>query len=184
MQRRLAHHKQIDLFGHPGAPSPHPNTISLRDELHNEIPSTTYLTHGIHNFYPAKFIPQVPRFVINQFQLRNKTICDPFAGSGTTAVECLITGNSNVSNDINPLTRFLIEVKTLKMNPNQFFEYSHQLGQQINLMNKSRLSFLPDWKNIAYWYPERILTRLVKIWGVIHNSSDLLAIRLVWMGEF
>lgn len=83
------------------------NIINLREELKYDIPNTTYLTHGIHNVYPAKFIPQVPRFVINKFNLKRKIILDPFAGSGTTAVESLITGNSNISNDINPITMFL-----------------------------------------------------------------------------
>jgi len=81
-------------------------SISLREELRNDIPSTTYLTHAIHNVYPAKFIPQFPRFVIKNFNLEGKVILDPFAGSGTTAVESLITGNSNISNDVNPLTNF------------------------------------------------------------------------------
>ncbi|HHT9120425.1 MAG TPA: DNA methyltransferase [Candidatus Hypogeohydataceae bacterium YC41] len=87
------------------------NVINLRQELKDDIPSTTYLTHGIHNVYPAKFIPQVPRFVIKRFNLKGKIILDPFAGSGTTAVESLITGNSNISNDINPITKFLMEVQ-------------------------------------------------------------------------
>lgn len=90
------------------------NVINLRAILKQEIQLSTYITHKIHNFYPAKFIPQVPRFVINLFQLKNNIILDPFAGSGTTAVESLITGNSVISNDINPLTNFLINVKTLK----------------------------------------------------------------------
>lgn len=75
-------------------------TISLRDELKDDIPSTTYLTHAIHNVYPAKFIPQVPRFVIKTFNLEGRVILDPFAGSGTTAVESLITHSSSISNDI------------------------------------------------------------------------------------
>jgi len=86
------------------------NIINLRQELKYDILNTTYLTHAIHNVYPAKFIPQVPRFVIKKFNLKGKIILDPFAGSGTTAVESLITGNSNISNDINPITRFLVEV--------------------------------------------------------------------------
>ena len=88
------------------------NEINLRQELKYDISSTTYLTHVIHNFYPAKFIPQVPRFVIKLFNLKGKIILDPFAGSETTAVESLITGNSNISNDVNPITKFLIDVKT------------------------------------------------------------------------
>lgn len=90
---------------------PGKDIINLRQELKDDILSTTYLTHAIHNVYPAKFIPQVPRFVIKKFNLKAKIILDPFAGSGTTAVESLLTGNSNISNDINPMTKFLMEVR-------------------------------------------------------------------------
>lgn len=40
--------------------------INLRQELKDAIPSTTYLTHSIHNVYPAKFIPQVIAYVLKE----------------------------------------------------------------------------------------------------------------------
>ena len=55
--------KQMTLFIELGEVSIKECTegpISLRDELKDDIPSTTYLTHAVHNVYPAKFIPQVP----------------------------------------------------------------------------------------------------------------------------
>lgn len=148
------------------------NIINLREELKYDIPNTTYLTHGIHNVYPAKFIPQVPRFVINKFNLKRKIILDPFAGSGTTAVESLITGNSNISNDINPITRFLIKVKTLKLNPQDYLSYVDRLNYHIDSIPKCNLKFVPRWGNLDYWYPEDILHALTKIWGYIHNIDE------------
>jgi hypothetical protein len=148
------------------------NLINLRQELKLEIPCTTYLTHGIHNVYPAKFIPQVPRFIIKSFNLKDKLILDPFAGSGTTAVESLITGNSNISNDINPLMRFLIDVKTLKLDPKYYFTYIDRLKHHIDSIFKGDLRFFPKWENLDYWYPEDILSVLTKIWGGIHNINE------------
>ncbi|PIU65122.1 MAG: hypothetical protein COS84_07360 [Armatimonadetes bacterium CG07_land_8_20_14_0_80_40_9] len=148
------------------------NIINLREELKYDIPNTTYLTHGIHNVYPAKFIPQVPRFVINKFNLKRKIILDPFAGSGTTAVESILTGNSNISNDINPITRFLVEVKTIKLNPPDYFNYMNRLNYHINSVSKCPLRFIPRWGNLDYWYPEDILSALTKIWGYIHNIDE------------
>lgn len=146
--------------------------INLRQELKQEIPGTTYLTHGIHNVYPAKFIPQVPRFVTKLFNLENKIILDPFAGSGTTAVESLITGNSNISNDINPLTKFMIDVKTSKLTPNKLFYYLDLLNSHIKSIFKSSSSFIPRWGNLDYWYPEEVLPVLCKMWGGIHNVDE------------
>lgn len=148
------------------------NIINLRQELKYDIPSTTYLTHGIHNVYPAKFIPQVPRFVIKKFNQKGRIILDPFAGSGTTAVESLITGNSNISNDINPLTRFLVEIKTLKFNPRDCFGYMDRLNYHVDSMFKSNSKFTPKWGNLDYWYPTDILSELIKIWGYIHNIDE------------
>lgn len=151
---------------------PGENIINLRQELKNDIPGTTYLTHAIHNVYPAKFIPQVPRFVIKKFNLKTKIILDPFAGSGTTAVESLLTGNSNISNDINPITKFLVEVKTLKLNPKDYFDYLDRLNYHISSMAKNERPYMPKWGNLSYWYPADILSSLTKIWGYIHNIDD------------
>jgi len=149
------------------------NIINLREELKYDIPSTTYLTHAIHNFYPAKFIPQVPRFVINKFNINGKIILDPFAGSGTTAIESLITENSNISNDINPITEFFIDVKTLKLNPKNYASYIDNLKHCVDLIFKNNFKFVPRWENIAYWYPNDILLTLEKIWGGIHNIDEI-----------
>lgn len=146
--------------------------INLRDELRGIVPNTTYVTHAIHNVYPAKFIPQVPRFVIERFDLKGKIIFDPFAGSGTTAVESLITGNSNISNDINPITKFLVEIKTLKLRPQDYYTYVDRITFHINSMSKSNLRFVPRWGNLTYWYPSDILEELIKIWGYIHNMDE------------
>ena len=148
------------------------NVINLRNELKHEIPNTTYLTHAIHNVYPAKFIPQVPRFVIKKFDLKGEIILDPFAGSGTTAVESLITGNSNISNDINPITRFLVEVKTLKLNSQDYFSYVDRLNYHISSISKCNSRFTPKWGNLDYWYPADILSALTRIWGYIHNIDE------------
>lgn len=149
------------------------NIINLREELKSEVPNTTYLTHAIHNFYPAKFIPQVPRFVIRAFDLKGKVILDPFAGSGTTAVESLVTLNSNISNDINPITKFLIDVKTLRVIPKNYASYMERLSYHTGSALKGNLRFVPKWGNVGYWYPPEIFSTLIKIWGYIHNIDDL-----------
>ncbi len=104
--------------------------------------------------------------------MKEKIILDPFAGSGTTAVESLITGNSNISNDINPLTKFLIDIKTLKLNPKHYFTYINKLKHHIDSIFESNLGFVPNWKNLDYWYPADILSVITKIWSGIHNIDE------------
>ncbi|MEL7225679.1 MAG: hypothetical protein AAGL17_12675, partial [Cyanobacteria bacterium J06576_12] len=48
--------------------------------------------HGLHK-YPAKFIPQIPRWALQYRNNNNKeSVLDPFCGSGTTLVEVGLHG--------------------------------------------------------------------------------------------
>jgi len=52
-----------------------PYLVSFR-ELVPEIVSTSYLTHSIY-YYPAKFIPQVVKYCIDNYTKENDWIIDP-----------------------------------------------------------------------------------------------------------
>lgn len=80
-------------------------------ELCPEIPNTTYLTHAIHS-YPAKFIPQIPYYVIKNLTEPGEYVLDPFCGSGTALVEASLLGRHSYGVDINPLGQLITEVKT------------------------------------------------------------------------
>lgn len=55
------------------------------------------LTHGLHK-YPAKFFPELPRWLIKRYSKEKNIILDPFAGSGTTNVEALLLRRNSVGN--------------------------------------------------------------------------------------
>ena len=58
--------------------------------------------HGIHP-YPAKFIPQIPRQLIEILApSAGSVVFDPFCGSGTTLVEAQSAGYSSVGVDSQP----------------------------------------------------------------------------------
>ncbi|MCK9559801.1 MAG: site-specific DNA-methyltransferase [Candidatus Marinimicrobia bacterium] len=171
-KEQLALYSQIDLSEALKVNAINSQTISLREKLANVIPSTTYLTHGIHNFYPAKFIPQVPRYVIEKYRLRKKIILDPFAGSGTTALESMITGNSNISSDINPMTPFLIDVKMLKLDTSKEMEYFKAISHHADIIFNNDKEFEPRWSNVDYWYRSDILHRIKQMWAYIHSIDE------------
>ena len=85
--------------------------VSFR-KLVQDIPSTTYLTHGIH-YYPATFIPQVVRYCLDKYTKPFDWVLDPFAGSGSVGVECFITSRNATLVDINPMTDWLVKIKTM-----------------------------------------------------------------------
>lgn len=68
--------------------------------------------HAIHP-YPAKFIPQIPRTLIDLFHHGDgSAVLDPFCGSGTTNVEAFEAGLPSVGIDLNPLATLVAKVKT------------------------------------------------------------------------
>lgn len=73
--------------------------------------NTRYLSHDIHP-YPAKFIPQIPHYLIQHLSGRGETVLDPFGGSGTTALEATLLDRCGLSSDANPLSKVIGEAKT------------------------------------------------------------------------
>ncbi len=74
---------------------------------------TSYLTHGLHP-YPAKYIPQIPNALIQEFSTVGETVGDIFCGSGTTLVEALLLKRNAVGLDANPLACLISEAKTTR----------------------------------------------------------------------
>ena len=62
-----------------------PAEIERESILNISTRNVTTQTHGFHK-YPAKFIPDIPRWAIEKYLNGEKgqTILDPFCGSGTT----------------------------------------------------------------------------------------------------
>ncbi|HEY3900780.1 MAG TPA: DNA methyltransferase [Chthoniobacter sp.] len=59
--------------------------------------------------YRACFKPQLPAFFISRFTSAGDAIYDPFMGRGTTLVEASLLGRRPVGNDVNPLSRVLVQ---------------------------------------------------------------------------
>src|SRR5215211_8964775 len=78
--------------------------IKYLDSLDWELEETDtrYATHGYHP-YSAKYIPQIPQYLISNCSEKNNVILDNFMGSGTTLVESKILGRNAICVDINPL---------------------------------------------------------------------------------
>lgn len=70
--------------------------------------------HGTHvsHKYPAKFIPQIPRWALTKrVKDRRATVLDPFCGSGTTLVEAGRLGHRALGCDISPLAVLITKGK-------------------------------------------------------------------------
>ena len=129
-------------------------------ELVNEIPSTTYATHGIY-YYPAKFIPHVVRYVIKNYTKTGDWVFDPFAGSGTIAIECHLLERNYVLWDINPILEVIVKAST----------YMDELSlDDLHIDFDYQKTFIPHWSNITYWHPRQFLEVLKRAWGYYHYA--------------
>jgi len=91
---------------------------------------TTYLTHGYHS-YPARFIPQIPQTIIENFTHKGDVILDPFCGCGTTLVESILKERRAIGVDINPIACLITKVKTTPLEPNKLKTYTTPLIDSI-----------------------------------------------------
>ena len=68
--------------------------------------------HSLHEIsYRACFKPQLPRFFITRLTDPGDVVFDPFMGRGTTLLEAALEGRRTLGNDVNPLSRFLLEAR-------------------------------------------------------------------------
>ena len=66
--------------------------------------------HSLHEIsYRACFKPQLPGFFISRLTQPGDAVYDPFMGRGTTLLEAFLFGRKPLGNDINPLSRALLE---------------------------------------------------------------------------
>ena len=67
--------------------------------------------------YRACYKPQLPRLFIERLTAPGDRVYDPFSGRGTTALEAALLGRRVAANDINPLSRILLEPRLAPPEP-------------------------------------------------------------------
>ena len=117
----------------------------------------SFLTHGLHK-YPAKFFPELPRWLIKRYSQENDWILDPFAGSGTTNVEALLSRRHSVGIDVDPFSRFISKVKVTPLVEKELKSSQKILLEAILDYRPSLVaeSDLPDFPYRDNWFNKEI----------------------------
>ena len=81
--------------------------------------------HSLHEIsYRACFKPQLPSFFVERLTEPGDAVYDPFMGRGTTLLEAWLLARRPLGNDINPLSRVLLEPR---INPPEFEAVAQRL---------------------------------------------------------
>ena len=140
--------------------------------------------NGLHNFhaFPAKFPPQLPRLFIENLTQPGDVVLDPMLGSGTTIVECVLSGRRGVGFDIDPLALRICHAKTTALDATavcaagQRIVENAQLAVDRNpdsLQRKFDKRFNDKSRQfIEYWFLPRTKLELMALLGEIEKVED------------
>ncbi|OGC41111.1 hypothetical protein A2Y85_07055 [candidate division WOR-3 bacterium RBG_13_43_14] len=130
---------------------------------------TKSYTHGLHT-YPAMFIPQVARRLLQTYSKKGDVICDIFCGSGTTLVESRVTGRNAVGIDLNPLAILLAKAKTTPINPSILNKKYFQLIDKVEKFKTGNIK-TPFFFNIDFWFKKGVINKLAIIKNAITDTK-------------
>jgi site-specific DNA-methyltransferase (cytosine-N4-specific) len=137
---------------------------------------TSYLTHSLHP-YPAKFPPQLPKKILENYAKKGQTVLDPFCGSGTTLIEARIFGANAIGIDVNGLSVLLSLVKASELNEGHFKVIDNFIGDIQNVIINWNFGGRP---NISikviegqnHWFQKNVSEEISFILNRINKLSD------------
>lgn len=129
-------------------------------------------SHGLHK-YPAKFFPELPRWLIQKYSIPGNIILDPFMGSGTSNIEAMLLGRHSVGIDVDPFAKFLTKVKTTKLNVDELEESTDVLLNSLVKYDPKKYDpkDIPIFPYRDNWFDQEILFELAYIKQLILGSK-------------
>jgi hypothetical protein len=124
-----------------------------------------YATHGIHP-YKGKFYPQLAKSLLNSSGIQcGDSVLDPYCGSGTVPLECLLNGYNAFGLDMNPLAAKVARAKTgILLLDHQMVERATAsiISSASEFPKKSVLEQFPECAHseLLSWFPEPVLVKL------------------------
>ena len=123
----------------------------LSDDLHlswseRELPERERTKH-VHRLHPylGKFVPQLVEALLGRYVRAGGRVLDPFAGSGTTLVQCLESGYDAVGIDVAAFNCLLMRVKTARYDLQRLeADLRHALGRAGRSRRRPR-GYVEEW---------------------------------------
>lgn len=131
--------------------------------------------------YPATMLPQIGIALLDEFGLHNKTLLDPYCGSGSSLVAGLHHKFTEIRGyDINPLAILICKAKFTQLSMDYLTAQKRAFKQILDTLPDSKI-VLPHFTNIHYWFSEQILYRLSRIKCALDHFNESPARHLFWV---
>lgn len=122
-----------------------------QDWAFENVRSVEQWTHGYHR-YPAKFLPNVVKKIIEDYAPDCDVIADLFAGCGTTLVEAKVHGKRSFGTDINPVAQLITSAKTTPIEPDSLEDAYRSIVASFGSFCEEDFVNQPKHERIDYWF--------------------------------
>lgn len=169
--RRLAFSSGVVLAGRQSSTWQH----LIEDNGSARKKNSTYASHGLHR-YKGKFYPQLAKCLLNISREIDGIVLDPFAGSGTVALEASLLGIRSHSIELNPVGAAIAraKVESLSLPP----AFLREMGASIADHTRGRLrgcdwtQFPPESRDeVSSWFAPRVASRLARLLAAIRDVA-------------
>lgn len=132
---------------------------------------TNAYTHGLHRF-PAKYVPQVPRWAIESLASPGTVILDPFMGSGTTLVEASMAPVTAIGIDRDQLAELISGAKVYPPTATRLADIWAVLKRAWRPARRAGLKApMPDVQNFGHWFSDSAWAELQGCLDAIDSLS-------------
>lgn len=161
----------------------------LLDRIDWDFPGAGTGAASIHagRAFPGNFIPQIPGALISILSQQGQLILDPFAGSGTTAVEAIKLGRRCISGDLIKISAHISKAKlgasiypisdaTRMKIASELTWVQNCHSEEVGLNNEGAADSLNS------WYAHSTLSQLRYIWKLIERypETDKYSLELIF----
>lgn len=139
-----------------------------------ELPERVRTKH-VHRLHPylGKFVPQLVEVLLDRYVRPGGRVLDPFAGSGTTLVQCLESGYDAVGVDIASFNCLLMRVKT---GEHDLHGLARDLHDVLDRRGRSRLR---PRGYVAQWFARDAAAELLHFRSILEDYEHADVLRVV-----
>lgn len=140
------------------------------DWVFKNVRSTEQWTHGYHR-YPAKFLPNLVKKIIEEHTTKDDIIADLFAGCGTTLVESKVHGRKSIGVDINPVAQLIASVKINPIDSERLENVFQSLKEKIKAFSPEDYKSIEKHHRIDYWFEQEAKFKIAFLYRTITSME-------------